>query len=85
MSLICFVFFYNFIFPSQHASNITFINIYNSLNRGLYLHTVFEFHVIYTGGGGCSAPVRMSPIAHVVQTALECTHLHGPVLLFQFV
>ena len=39
-------FFYNFIFPSQHASHITFINIYNSLNHGLYLHTVFEFLVI---------------------------------------
>ena len=45
-------FFHNFIFPSQHASNITYINIYNSLNQGLYLHTVFEFLVIYRGGGG---------------------------------
>ena len=81
-------FFHNFIFPSQHASNITYINIYNSLNQGLYLHTVFEFLVIYRGGGGgggCSALVRMGPIAHVVQTALECTRLHGPVLLLQFV
>ena len=26
----------------------------------------------------------MGPIAHVVQTALECTRLHVPVLLFQF-
>ena len=41
--LVLYFVFYNFIFPSQHASNITFINIYNSLNRGLYLHTVFEF------------------------------------------
>ena len=41
-----------FIFPSQHASNITYINIYNSLNHGLYLHTMFEFIVIYRGGGG---------------------------------
>ena len=41
-------FFYNFIFPSQHASDITYINMYNSLNHGLYLHTVFEFLVIYS-------------------------------------
>ena len=27
----------------------------------------------------------MEHIAHAVQTALECTHLHRPVLLFQFV
>ena len=38
--------FYNFIFPSQHASHVTCINIYNSLKHGLYLHTVFEFLVI---------------------------------------
>ena len=45
-------FFYNFIFifPSQHPSNITCINLYNSLNNGLYLHTVFELLVIYGGG-----------------------------------
>ena len=74
-------------FPSQHASNITYLtylNIYNSLNQGLYLHTVFEFLGIYRGRG-CSALVRMGPIAHVVQTALECTLHHGPVLLLQFV
>ena len=28
---------------------------------------------------------EMGRIAHVVQTALECTSLRGPVLLFQFV
>ena len=72
-----FSFFYNFIFPSQHASHITCINIYNSLKHGLYLHTVFEF-LCYIGGG-CSAPVIMGPIAHVVHTALECTRLHVPV------
>ena len=46
--LLCVIlhFFYNFIFPSQHASHITCINIYNSLKHGLYLHTVFEFLVI---------------------------------------
>ena len=27
-------------------------------------------------GGGGSAPVRMGPSAHVVQTSLECTYLH---------
>ena len=27
----------------------------------------------------------ITPIAHVVQTALECTHLHLTVLLFPFV
>ena len=26
----------------------------------------------------------MDPIAHAVQTAMKCTHLHGTVLLFQF-
>ena len=63
------------------------INISNILNHGLYQHTVFEFLGIYIGGGGGggSAPVKMGRIAHVVQTALECTPLHVPVLLFQFV
>ena len=36
--------------------------------------------LLYRGGGGCSAPVKMGPIAHVVHTALECTRLHVPVL-----
>ena len=66
----------------SQITNITCINIYNSLNHWLYLYTVFEFLVICRG---CSAPVRMVPIAHVVQTALECTRLYVPVLLFQFV
>ena len=37
----------------MHASNITYINIYNSLNHGLYLHTVFEFLGIYRGVSSC--------------------------------
>ena len=48
-------FFYNFILPSQHASNITYINIYNILNHGLYLHAVFEFIGTYRGVGGSSS------------------------------
>ena len=30
---------------------LVYLNIYNSLNQGLYQHTVFEFLVIYRGGG----------------------------------
>ena len=85
-----FVFFYNFIFPSQHASNITFINI---LNHVLYLHTVFEFLGIYREGGlsccengtyrkcctntlGMYTPTPASPVISVC-TAAKIKIVHG--------
>ena len=46
-----FFYIYNFIFPSQHASNITYINIYNSLNQGLFIYIQCLNFLFYIGGG----------------------------------
>ena len=68
------VFFHHSMHQIYHV--LTYITVRNMV----YIYIQCLNFLLYRGGGGCSAPVIMGPIAHVVQTALECTHLYVPVL-----